>query len=277
MTLVWENSSASGTELLLMLAIADFANDDGEAYPGITRLSRKCRVSKSSVQRAIKSCIENGELSVYYNNGIETGHGKTNLYEIHSERLGRGVKLTPVASVLPQGVSPTLPQGVSHVTPKPSEETSGEPSGGQPQNFDYLTHVATHQPGQETKVEPSEFDKHFGGYRDEVLNLYHREFGLTPNQGRKQALIDLANINGFDIVTFEDYVHQYNLSGGNPHDLDRFASSYWRYLKGEAIKDAMYPDKKNSTAVGKNSPYYESGWEKNIVITPDGKRKLVIS
>jgi hypothetical protein len=35
MSLVWEKSQAKGKELLLMLAIADFADDWGEAFPGI--------------------------------------------------------------------------------------------------------------------------------------------------------------------------------------------------------------------------------------------------
>jgi DnaD/phage-associated family protein len=123
---IWENSSHSGTELLLMLAIGDFSDDKGLAFPGITRLAKKCRVSKSSIQRAVKACIESKELQVVYNAGIETGHGKTNLYRINLIAL-RGVNLTPVSPVLPQGVSPVLPQGVSPVLPKPSVDPPVEP------------------------------------------------------------------------------------------------------------------------------------------------------
>lgn len=39
MTEIWEYSPSSGTELLMMLAIADHANDDRECWPSIARLA----------------------------------------------------------------------------------------------------------------------------------------------------------------------------------------------------------------------------------------------
>lgn len=42
---VWDFSQHSGTHLLMMLAIADFADDDGRAYPAVPTLAKKCRMS----------------------------------------------------------------------------------------------------------------------------------------------------------------------------------------------------------------------------------------
>jgi hypothetical protein len=42
---VWDHAEASGTELLLLLAIADNANDQGEAWPGVPTLTQKIRVT----------------------------------------------------------------------------------------------------------------------------------------------------------------------------------------------------------------------------------------
>jgi len=41
---VWDHSAASGSFLLMLLAIADFADDDGNAYPSVPTLARKCRM-----------------------------------------------------------------------------------------------------------------------------------------------------------------------------------------------------------------------------------------
>jgi len=41
MTYVWEHSSQKGTLLLLLLAVADFADKDGKAYPSIRTLANR--------------------------------------------------------------------------------------------------------------------------------------------------------------------------------------------------------------------------------------------
>src|SRR5262245_18773018 len=54
-TWVWENTTISGSPLLVMLAIADAANRDGEAScQSIATLVKMTRLSESTVHRAIK-------------------------------------------------------------------------------------------------------------------------------------------------------------------------------------------------------------------------------
>src|SRR3990167_2787825 len=76
MTKVWEKSPQKGTALLLLLAIADFANDDGMAWPGIATLSTKVRMSERYVHRMIKELASAGELKVDY----KAGKNGTNRY-----------------------------------------------------------------------------------------------------------------------------------------------------------------------------------------------------
>lgn len=66
MTRVWENSSEKGSALLLLLAIADCAHDDGYAWPGIQYLAKKTRLSKGSVIRLTKRLEECGDLFVIH-------------------------------------------------------------------------------------------------------------------------------------------------------------------------------------------------------------------
>lgn len=64
MTRVWSHSQQKGSALLLLLAVADAANDDGYAFPGIAHLARKTRMSERNVMRLIQKCEESGELRV---------------------------------------------------------------------------------------------------------------------------------------------------------------------------------------------------------------------
>ena len=79
MTRVWQHSQQSGTALVLMLAIADHANDDGfMAWPSISSLARKARTSERQVYRLVSQLTEVGELEVRRRAGP---HG-TNLYRV---------------------------------------------------------------------------------------------------------------------------------------------------------------------------------------------------
>lgn len=65
MTWVWKHSSAEGTDRLVLLAIADSADDDGtNAWPSEVTLADKCRVSERTVRRSIRALESLGVLVV---------------------------------------------------------------------------------------------------------------------------------------------------------------------------------------------------------------------
>lgn len=63
---------------LLMIAIADFANDAGEAYPSIDTLAARAECSRRSVQEHLAILEKGGELAIAAN----AGPRGTNLYRI---------------------------------------------------------------------------------------------------------------------------------------------------------------------------------------------------
>lgn len=83
MSQVWANSKAEGSALLCALAIADFANDHGAAFPSVSTLAKKCRISERSVQYAVRSLEELGELVIEAN----TGPNGVNTYRIQVQIL----------------------------------------------------------------------------------------------------------------------------------------------------------------------------------------------
>ncbi len=76
MTRVWELSRHKGSELLLMLALADWANDDGVCWPSIPTLARKVRMSERQVQRMVRDLVASHELYA----DTKKGRGHTTRY-----------------------------------------------------------------------------------------------------------------------------------------------------------------------------------------------------
>jgi hypothetical protein len=62
MTRVWEQSEQKGSKLLLLLALADHAADDGFCWPGEKRLAEKIRMSERTVSRMVQALEKDGEL-----------------------------------------------------------------------------------------------------------------------------------------------------------------------------------------------------------------------
>ena len=70
MTLVWRHSRNKGSVLLMELAIADHAHDDGKgAYPSVYRLTRYARLSERNVQYLVRKLTASKEVAIIPNGG----------------------------------------------------------------------------------------------------------------------------------------------------------------------------------------------------------------
>lgn len=109
---VWEHSNTEPTERLVLLAIADCANDAGaEAYPSLATLAKKTGLSIRSVQRALRRLVECGELIVNANAGP---HG-CNRYRV---TMTPGT-VSPPSESHPVAVSPRQADTPAHSHPTP--------------------------------------------------------------------------------------------------------------------------------------------------------------
>jgi hypothetical protein len=92
MSWVWENSKAEGVDRLVLLAVADSANDMGmDAYPSVTTLVRKTGVSERTVQRSLKRLASIGELHIASN----AGRNGVNVYRVLMVSPRHPVTVTP--------------------------------------------------------------------------------------------------------------------------------------------------------------------------------------
>src|SRR5260370_42556175 len=64
----WSRQKKSGA-LVVLLAIADYINTEGNAWPAVSTLAQKVRMSKRNVQRWLRELVNAGELEIHKNQG----------------------------------------------------------------------------------------------------------------------------------------------------------------------------------------------------------------
>lgn len=117
MALVWEHSRHAGNDLLMLLAIADNANDEGVAWPSVPMLARKCRMTPRNVNLILAELRRGGEITIEQNAGPKG----TNLYTIRLP-LKESSALKDASALKVSSATP------EETFPKPLKKPSDEPS-----------------------------------------------------------------------------------------------------------------------------------------------------
>lgn len=128
MTLAWKSSLPAGRKMVL-LALCDNANDQGECFPSVPMLAEKCSMGERTVQQHIADMEAAGIVT------REMRTGRSTIYRIDPRKF-----CTPAEDAPPQNPHPTPaesappPPQISHHTPADSapitiNEPSIEPSG----------------------------------------------------------------------------------------------------------------------------------------------------
>ncbi len=79
MSWVWEHADAEGAEMLVLLALADHASDEGVCYPSMARIARYARITERGAQKAARSLEGKGLLVTERNAGPKG----CNLYRVN--------------------------------------------------------------------------------------------------------------------------------------------------------------------------------------------------
>ena len=116
MTVVWQCDIPAGRKLVL-LSLADNANDRGECYPSIEAVSARCGLSVRAVQGHISDLEKDGYLSRLERNG------RSSLFTLHPRRI-----CTPAESAPPQNLHPTPAESAPH----PAESAPPTPAESAP-------------------------------------------------------------------------------------------------------------------------------------------------
>ena len=95
---VWQNSKAKGASLVVLLALAHHADDNGLCWPSIDRLAEMANVDRRSISRALQQLEELKEIE----RQVNRGRGNVNQYRISFENMTSLVenmtKVSPISN-----------------------------------------------------------------------------------------------------------------------------------------------------------------------------------
>lgn len=211
MTAVWESDVQPVAKRMVLLAIADSANDEGACWPHMATIARKSGVSLSTARNACAQLEEEGLLEREYRKTLTAAGTETNkssIYQINVDKLAARALETPASSRR----TPTE----NRRTPPPA--TSGTPAGNR-----------RHNRNENPQVEPSLNQSAATGDAAPADGLFSAE-EIRVNSG--------LEIKGNDVVAA--YVDAYRLGhqGHDPiqADVRKVAGAASRLLKDAAVK-----------------------------------------
>lgn len=128
MSAVFESTTLAPTERLIMLALADHADDEGRCYPSILRLCQRTGLSERAVQTNIKKLVDRGYVRIVRGGG----KGNSNLYFVSANPAADApyeapnpAPNAPRRKCTPAGDAPQTPQEMRSNPAADAPEPSG--------------------------------------------------------------------------------------------------------------------------------------------------------
>ena len=112
---VWRFSPHSGSALLVLLALADCAHDDGtNAYPSVATLATKCRLKERQIQHILHDVLEATTAIICTNPDV--GRGKSLNYSVIMDEK----RVQSSAPFMTERVHSSAQKGAAASAPEPS-------------------------------------------------------------------------------------------------------------------------------------------------------------
>ena len=91
MSMIWDRGPESQSERFVLLALADYANDDGECWPSIDGVARKTCLTDRGIQKIMRRLEETGWLEI----DLGGGRKNCNLYRIKTLNVVQPERSSP--------------------------------------------------------------------------------------------------------------------------------------------------------------------------------------
>ena len=132
--MVWDDARTQAhSELLVLLALADWANDDGYCWPTISALAAKARLSERAVQQILGRLTATGRIRRMSGGG----RGRANRYQVvsvknpESEMVNAIHRIQNTESKTPNEIHPLAPRlGLQSAQARNAGEYSDDRSRG---------------------------------------------------------------------------------------------------------------------------------------------------
>ena len=219
---VWEKSEAEGADRLVLLALADFADEYGNCFGSWGKLCSKTRLARSTVARSLRRLQDFGELAM-----VEKGHrriagngSEATVWRIVGLAPEIGVKLRRVQNLDPSSVTigpkecqnrtPTISNNKEHLlgdtpaTPSPSHPPKkDEAATGAPEPKPKKAKVPVEVVGPDSLPLPhsgSGFHKWWGEFCEFRTGKIRGRNNPMTLRAAKIILDELATVNEWQAV-----------------------------------------------------------------------------
>lgn len=128
---VWDDNGIKGSMKLLLLAIADFADDNGKAWPSVETLAQKIGMSERNTRYMLRALEDQGRLAV----DVSAGPKGSSMYRIAAPEGGQTLPPAKPNSDARGGQNTTRggakydTEGGQPIAPDPSLDPPIDPSG----------------------------------------------------------------------------------------------------------------------------------------------------
>ena len=277
MTAVWDRFPASGSDLLAMLALADWCDDNGGSlYPSMRAVAEKIRLSEKQARRIVQGFVNAGYLSVV-GNATGGAPGTTKQFRLDVKKLvdlpligDHKTAETPPASVTPPtSVTPPMLGGDG---PHPCPETA--PTGGgltviEPSLEPSLGEARAQAPA--TTIGGAGFVGLSGSAKTIAVSAgasIRRKTGLTADFQPDDAALDLAGQLGVSVVAeLGSFADHHVAKGSTMADWQAAFRSWLRNAAKFAKRDAV-------RAAGAGETVYQRSMREQVEqLTPAIARK----
>jgi hypothetical protein len=218
MTAVWDYSTAYGGDLLILLAVANYADVNGRAYPSVKTLAQRGRMTERNAQYCIRKLEALGELKVERNGGPHGVHVFQILLQganfsgckvfTHQKKRNRNKELTSEKGEKFSGVKTVRGEthfagGVKPISPEPSLEPKEEKENPVSANA-------------ETSLSPS------------------GEGSVRESTNKRRQPRKLKNLPSYDADGYQAFIEAFPLHAALPE-----AVKAWDWLKPDATLQAL--------------------------------------
>lgn len=154
---VWKFSKQSGSRLLLLVALADYTNAEGYAWPSVRSLCQRTRMKERYVQTMLRDLADDGEIQI-----IER-KGHSNMFRVLFSDSSEGCTIAHPrgAPGCGGGVHPNAPRIISRTVIETSN--SGEIPKTRPRKRNLIP-INTSSPKTLPIAQPPPADPDFGGF-----------------------------------------------------------------------------------------------------------------
>lgn len=99
MNLVWQGyTGQGGSDMLVLVALADWADNDGRCFPSMNAIGKRVKLSRSQAQRVVHRLVDSGWVTVA-GNALGGAPGSSCRFQLAVERMATGsTDATPTGS-----------------------------------------------------------------------------------------------------------------------------------------------------------------------------------